>query len=165
MCPRRSILEVSERTQKPRVVPIDKSDWTNEQTEVMASITARKPMYERLNIFRVLIRHPVSLRAFQDWLWHTYTWATRTRVSGASDWLAMPVGIRMGTTRTDRTRNGSPRGFIVGCRRGERPQHRVAEDARRSTPCDRTHRSARSSDHCAAAWRRSDPPLVGNRRE
>ena len=60
------------RTQKPRVVPIDKPDWTNEQTEVMAAITARKPMYERLNIFRVLIRHPVALRAFQDWLWHIH---------------------------------------------------------------------------------------------
>jgi 4-carboxymuconolactone decarboxylase len=60
------------RTQKPRVVPIDKSDWTNEQTEVMASMTARKPMYERLNIFRVLIRHPVALRALQDWLWHIH---------------------------------------------------------------------------------------------
>jgi 4-carboxymuconolactone decarboxylase len=60
------------RTHKPRVVPIDKSDWTNEQTEVMASITARTPMYERFNIFRVLISHPVALRAFQDWLWHIH---------------------------------------------------------------------------------------------
>jgi 4-carboxymuconolactone decarboxylase len=60
------------RTQKPRVVPLDKSEWTNEQTEVMVAITARKPMYERLNIFRVLVRHPVALRAFQEWLWHIH---------------------------------------------------------------------------------------------
>ena len=60
------------RTQKQRVVPLDKSDWTNEQTEVMVAITGRKPMYERLNIFRVLLRHPVALRAFQEWLWHIH---------------------------------------------------------------------------------------------
>jgi 4-carboxymuconolactone decarboxylase len=58
------------RTRKPRVIPIDKSDWTNEQTELMAAITARKPMYERLNIFGALLRHPDALRAFQPWQWH-----------------------------------------------------------------------------------------------
>ena len=60
------------RTQRPRIVPIGKSDWTNEQAEVMAALVARKPMYEHLNIFRVLVRHPVALRAFKDWLWHIH---------------------------------------------------------------------------------------------
>jgi 4-carboxymuconolactone decarboxylase len=58
------------RTREPRVVPLDKRDWTNEQARLMATITARKPMYERLNIFGALLRHTDALRAFQSWQWH-----------------------------------------------------------------------------------------------
>ena len=58
------------RTRKPRVVPSDKSDRTDEQTELMTSLTARNPMYERFNAFLVLLRHPDAVRAFLPWLWY-----------------------------------------------------------------------------------------------
>lgn len=66
------------RTRKPRVVPIDKYDWTEEQQEVMAGVIARNPKYERFNVFGALLRHPAALRAFQSWQWH---------VSGSSNTL------------------------------------------------------------------------------
>ena len=58
------------RTREPRVVPLEKRDWTKEQAQLMATITARKPMYERLNFFGVMLRHTDALRAFQSWQWH-----------------------------------------------------------------------------------------------
>jgi len=64
------------RTRTPRVVPIDKSNWTKEQAELMAPITARKPMNERLNIFGALLHHPDALRALQPWLWYLFDGST-----------------------------------------------------------------------------------------
>jgi alkylhydroperoxidase family enzyme len=52
------------RLSRPRIAPVSDAEMTDEQREVMALLSERRPT---LNIYRTLVRAPKALKRFTEW--------------------------------------------------------------------------------------------------